>query len=128
MLPQTTISDPGNATVGTVFGGPFTGPDTIIENNETRLTLDRDVELKDAIAQLSSGAATGQAHAYLVSVGDLQNVVVVLYSSQLVPGAAFRKVPKVRFKKGETLYVRGVQLSEASTAAAEATQLILNWA
>ena len=81
-----------------------------------------------AIAQLSSGAAPGQAHAYLVSVGDLQNVVVVLYSSQLVPGAAFRRVPKVKFKKGETLYVRGVQLSEATTAAAEATQLILNWA
>lgn len=128
MLPQNTIQDDGSASVGTVYGGPFTGPDTILENNETRLTLDRDVTLKDAISQLSDGSTPTQSHAYLVSVGDLQNVVVVLYSTQMVPGAAFRKVPAVNFKKGETIYVRGVQLSEASTAAAEATQLILNWA
>ena len=128
MLPQNSVNDPGNATVGTIYGGPFTGPDTVQETNETFLVIDRDVTLKDAIAQLSTGAAPGQAHAYLISVGDLQHVVAVLQSTQLPPNSQYRHVPPLKFSKGETIYVRGVQLSEASTAAAEATVLVLSWA
>lgn len=128
MLPQNTINDDGNATVGTIYGGPFTGPDTFQETNETFLVFDRDVTLKDAISQLSTGAAPGQSHAYLIAVGNVQNVVAVLQSTQLPPNSQFRHVPALKFKKGEVLYIRGVQLSEASTAAAEATVLVLSWA
>jgi len=128
MLPQNTINDDGNATVGTIYGGPYTGPDVFQETNLAFLVLDRDVTLKDAIAQLSDGSAPSQSHAYLLAVGDVNNSVVVLYSTQLPPNSQYRHVPPVKFKKGETLYIRGVQLSEASTAAAEATVLVLSWA
>ena len=128
MLPQNTFNDAGSATAGTIYGGPFIGPDTCQENGLTFLVIDRDVTLKDAIAQLGNGANPGQSHAYLISVGDVQNVVAVLYSTQLPPNSQYRHVPPVKFKKGETIYIRGVQLSEASTAAAEATVLVLSWA
>lgn len=128
MLPQSTINDAGNATAGSVYGGPFTGPDTFQENDLSFLVFDRDVTLKDAISQLASGAAPGQSHAYLLAVGDVNNVIAVLQSTQIPPSSQYRHVPPLKFKKGETLFVRGVQLSEASTAAAEATVLVLSWA
>lgn len=128
MLPQNTFNDNGSATAGTVYGGPFVGPDTCQESNNPFLVLDRDVTLKDAISMLSDGSSPGQSHGYLISVGDTSNVVAVLYSSQIPPATQYRSVPPLKFKKGETLYVRGVQLSEASTAAAEATVLVLSWA
>lgn len=128
MLPQNTFNDDGSASEGTIYGGPFTGPDTCQESNNTFLVFDRDVTLKDAIVMLSSGAAPGQAHAFALAVGDVNNVVGVLYSAQLPPNSQYRHVPPLKFKKGETLYVRGIQLSEASTAAAEATVLVLSWA
>lgn len=128
MLPQNTINDAGSASVGTIYGGPFIGPDTFQETNQAFLVFDRDVTLKDAIAQLSDGSAPTQGHAYLLAVGDVNNVVAALQSTQLPPNSQYRHVPPLKFKKGETLYVRGVQLSEASTAAAEATVLVLSWA
>ncbi len=127
MLPQYTIDDAGNATAGTVYGGPYTGPDVFQETGNTFLVLEKDVTLKDAIAMLSNGATPSQSHAYAISVGDVSNVVAYLYSAQLPPNSQYRVVPKLHFKKGETLYIRGIQLSEASTAAAEATNLILMW-
>lgn len=128
MLPQSTINDAGSVSIGTIYGGPFIGPDVFQETNQAFLVLDRDVTLKDAIAQLSDGSAPSQGHAYLLAVGDVNNVVAVLQSTQLPPNSQYRHVPPLKFKKGETLYVRGVQLSEASTAAAEATVLVLSWA
>jgi len=125
MLPQLTVSDPGSATAGTPPGGPYTGPDQFLENGQTQFTFPRRVALRDAIAQLSNGSAPTQAHAYLLSVGSLQNVVAILYSTQIPPNSQYRTVPHLLFNSGATLYVRGVQLSEASTAAAEATNLIL---
>jgi len=128
MLPQNSVNDDGNATAGTIYGGPYTGPDVIQETGNPFLILDKDVELKDAIAQMADGTAPTQSHAYLISVNDVSNVVAVLYSTQIPPNSQFRHVPAIRFKKGETLYIRGVQLSEASTAAAEPTTLVLSWA
>jgi len=125
MLPQLTLSDPGSATAGTPYGGPFTGPDQILENGETSFTFPRRVVLKDAIAQLPNGQAPTQAHAYLLAVGTVQNVVAILYSTQIPPNSQYRSVPHIIFNAGAKLYVRGVQLSEASTPAAEATNLIL---
>jgi hypothetical protein len=58
-------------------------------------------------------------------VGNVQNVVAVLYSTQIPPNSLYRTVPRLVFNAGDTLYIRGVQLSEASTPAAEATNLIL---
>lgn len=128
MLPQNTFNDAGSASAGTIYGGPFIGPDQCQENGLTFLNIDRDVTLKDAISQLSNGADPTQAHAYLVSVGDVQNVVAILYSTQIPPNSQFRHVPPLNFKKGETIYIRGVQLSEASTAAAEPTVFVMSWA
>lgn len=127
-MPQNTINDAGSASVGTIYGGPYTGPDVFQETNLAFLVFDRDVVLKDAISQLSDGSAPTQSHAYLLAVGDVNNAVVVLQSTQLPPNSQYRHVPPIKFKKGETLYIRGVQLSEASTAAAEATVLVLSWA
>ena len=63
MLPQSTIDDPGNATVGTPYGGPFTGPDTFQESGLTFLDITRAVTLKDAIAFLQgSNSAPVQNH------------------------------------------------------------------
>lgn len=128
MLPQNTFNDPGSATAGTLFGGPYTGPDVCQETNEAFLVLDKDVTLHDAIAMDTGGQAPSQSHAYAISVGDVSNVVAYLYSSQIPPLSQYRSVPALHFKKGEVLYIRGIQLSEASTAAAEPTILVLSWA
>lgn len=128
MLPQSTINDAGNATVGTVYGGPFTGPDTFQESNLDFLDITRPVELKDAVAFLQdSASAPSENHAYLISEGNVQNVVAALFSNQLDPANSQRVVPHLKFKPGAKLFVRAVQLSEAATAAAEATTLVLSW-
>ena len=129
MLPQSTINDPGNATVGTPYGGPFTGPDTVQETGLSFQDITRDVVLKDAVAFLQgSASAPAQNHAYLISLGSIQNVVAVMYSNQLDPVNNQRVVPRLKFSKGDKIFVRAVQLSEASTAAAEETNLVLSWA
>lgn len=128
MLPQATLNDAGDATGGTPYGGPFTGPDVFQETGQEFLVFDRNVTLGDAVAFLqNSAAAPSQNHAYLLSVGSVQNVVGVLYSNQLNPANNQRVVPKLKFGAGQTLYIRAVQLSEAGTAAAEATTLVLKW-
>lgn len=128
MLPQSTINDAGNATVGTPYVGPYTGPDAFLESNLTFLKVTRAITLKDAVAQLqASASAPVQQHAYLISKGTLQNVVAVIYSSQIDPANNQRIVPKLKFNPGDEVYIRAVQMSEAATAAAEATTLILSW-
>jgi len=129
MLPQSTINDPGNATAGTPYGGPFTGPDTFQESGLTFLDVTQKVELSDAVAFLQdSSSAPAQNHAYLISKGNVQNVVAVMYSNQLNPANNQRVIPKgLIFNAGERLFIRAVQLSEAATAAAEPTTLVINW-
>jgi len=128
MLPQSTINDAGSATAGTPYGGAFTGPDTFQETNLAYQDITRKVVLKDAVAFLqNSSSAPAQNHAYLISLGTVQNVVAVLYSNQLNPANNQRVVPKLSFNPGDKIFVRGVQLTEASTAAAEATTLVLSW-
>ena len=128
MLPQSSINDAGNATAGTPYGGPFTGPDTFQENGLTFLDVDRDVVLGDAVAFLQgSASAPAQNHAYLLAVGNVQNVILVMYSNQLNPANNQRVVPKIKISKGQVVYIRAVQLTEAATAAAEATTLVLKW-
>ena len=128
MLPQASVNDPGNATSGAPYQGPYTGPDTFQESGQTFLNIERDVTLRDAVAFLENSAdAPAQQHAYLISKGTIQNVVAVLYSNQLNPANTQRVVPKLSFKKGDTIYIRGVQMSEPATAAAEATTLVLSW-
>lgn len=129
MLPQSTINDAGNSTSGTPYGGPFTGPDTFQESGLTFLEVTQAIELSDAVAFLqNSSDAPTQNHAYLVSKGNVQNVVAVMYSNQLNPANTQRLIPKkIQFKPGDRVFVRAVQLSEASTPAAEATTLVLNW-
>lgn len=129
MLPQSTINDAGNSSSGTPYGGPFTGPDTFQESGLTFLDITQKVELIDAVAFLqNSSDAPAQNHAYLISKGNVQNVVAVMYSNQLNPANNQRVIPKgVVFNSGDRVFVRAVQLSEASTAAAEATTLVLNW-
>jgi len=52
----------------------------------------------------------------------------VMYSNQLNPANNQRVIPKkVKFQAGDRLFFRAVQLTEASTAAAEATTLVINW-
>lgn len=121
MLPQATFSDAGTAAVGTVFGGAFSGPDVVQETNLAFLTIDTDCELDDAIAQTAAGANPAQAHAYLVALGNVQNVVAVIFSTQVLPTSVFRNPPHLRFKRGDIVFVRGVQLSGAQ----EATTFIL---
>ncbi len=130
MLPQSTINDAGSATAGTPYGGPFTGPDTFLESGLTFLDVTQDVLLQDAVAFLQdSSSAPAQQHAYLISKGNVQNVVAVMYSNQLNPANNQRVIPKgVMFKAGDRVFVRAVQMTEASTAAAEATTLVLSWA
>lgn len=125
MLPQATVNDTGNATAGTAYGGPFVGPLTFAENGELVLVIDRSVVLQDAICQLSSGASTTQNHAFLISVGTIQNVVGVLYSGTMQPGSAQRSVPKLKFPAGARLYIRSVQISGTT---AEPNILLLRWA
>ena len=125
MQPQSTIQSAGQATAGTVQAGPFEGPLTFDESGLAQLTLSRAVTLKDAIAQLTSGATPSQGHAYIICKGDLSRAMATLYSGQLQPGSANRSVPSITFAAGETLLAKAVQLSGT---AAEATQLILRWA
>lgn len=128
MLPQSTINDAGNATSGTPYGGPFTGPDTFQETGLTYQDITRKVSLHDAVAFLQgSASAPVQNHAYLISKGTVQNVVAVLYSNQLNPANNQRVVPKLQFAPGDKIFIRAVQLSEATTAAAEATTLVMSW-
>ena len=124
MQPQSIFNDAGTASVGTVFGGPYAGPDADQITNLTFLDIDRDVTLYDAVAQLATGAAPAQQHAYLISVGDVQNVVGVIFSTQVPPNSNLRRPPSLKFKAGQRVFVRGAQLS----GAIEATQLILLWA
>lgn len=130
MLPQSTINDAGNATSGTPYGGPFTGPDTFQESGLTFLEITQAVELSDAVAFLqNSSSAPSQNHAYLISKGNVQNVIAVMYSNQLNPANNQRVIPKnIQFAAGDRVFVRAVQLTEPSTAAAEATTLVINWA
>jgi len=124
MQPQSLFTDPGVATVGTVFGGPYAGPLTDQITNLTFLDIDKDVQMNDAIVQLSTGAAPAQQHAYLIAVGDVQNVIGVIFSTQTPPNSNLRKVPGFKFPAGTRLFVRSVQLSGAQ----EAVQLLLIWA
>lgn len=125
MLPAIHVNDAGNATAGTIFGGPFTGPDTVQETNLAFFDITRDVTLQDAVAQLASGAAAVQGHAYLLAVDDVNAVVAVVQASELQPASIIRSVPALKFKAGQRLFVRAVQLSGT---AAEATILMLRWA
>lgn len=128
MLPQSTINDAGNSVVGTPYGGPFTGPDPFSESGLTFLDVTRQVVLKDAISVLAGSASPPvQQHAYLISKGTLQNVIAVIYSNQINPSLNQRIVPKLKFAVGDKVYIRAVQMSEASTAAAEPSTLILSW-
>lgn len=125
MLPQSTINDAGNATTGTPYGGPYTGPDTFQETGLTYQDITRKVTLHDAVAFLQgSSAAPSENHAYLISKGTVQNVIAVLYSNQLNPANNQRVVAKLQFSPGDKIFVRAVQLSGA---AAEATTLVLSW-
>ena len=126
MQPQSIFNDAGTAAPGTIFGGAYSGPDTDQITNLAFLDIDRDsVTLQDAVSSLTSGAAPAQQHAYLISVGDVQNVVGVLLSIQIPPNSNLRRPPALKFTKGQRIFIRGVQLSGA---AAEATQLLLLWA
>lgn len=129
MLPMSSINDAGNATAGTPFGGPFTGPDVVQESGLTFIDITQKVALADAVAFLQgSSSAPTQNHAYLLSKGNVQNVVAVLYSNQLNPANTQRLVPSgVVFNPGDRVFVRAVQLTEAATAAAEATTLVIQW-
>lgn len=124
MQPQSIFTDPGVATVGTIFGGPFAGPLTDQLTGLTFLDVDRNVTLYDAIASLATGAAFAQAHAYLIGVGDVQNVVGVIKSTQVPPNSNLRRPPSLKFSKGQRIFVRSVQLS----GAIEAGELTLLWA
>lgn len=129
MLPMSTINDAGSSTAGSPYAGPFTGPDVFQESGLTFLEVTQKVELSDAVAFLQNAStAPVQNHAYLISKGNVQNVVAVLYSNQINPANTQRLVPsKISFAPGDRIFVRAVQLTEASTAAAEATTLILKW-
>lgn len=125
MLPNALFADNGSATAGSIFGGPFTGPDTEQSTGLTYFVVSEDVWLSDAISQLSSGAAPSNQHAYLVSKGNVQNVIGYVLSTQTPPNASTRRnVPRLHFSKGDVVFVRGVQLSGT---AAEATQLVLSF-
>lgn len=124
MLPHANVDDDGYNGTGTIYGGPFTGPDTFEETGTTFLKIDKNVILEDAIASLADGSAPTEQHAYLISINDTQNVKAVLRSTQIPPNSNLRKVPPLHLKAGMTVYVRGVQISN-SGAAAEATTLTL---
>lgn len=130
MLPTIHFNDAGYYASGvtpTIYGGPFVGPDTVQETNLAFYDLDRNVTLQDAIATVSGGAAPTYSHAYLLAVGDVNNVVAVLLASELQPAAIQRSVPALKFNKGERLFVRGVQLTNSGSGA-EATVLMLRFA
>jgi len=124
LQPISRFSDAGTATVGPETAGPYAGPDVDNVTGLAFLDIDKPTTLNDAIAQLAAGTAPAQQHAYLLSVGDVQSVVAVLYSTQIPPNSNLRVVPGLKFVKGERLFVRGVQFSGAQ----EATQLLLVWA
>lgn len=124
MLPQATLNSAGSATAGTIYGGAFEGPLTVQETNLTFIRLTRPVTLRDAIAGSSTGAAAAQGHAYLIAVGNVQNVVGILFADALAPTSVVRHVTPFKFPAGVDLFVRAVQLSGV---AAEATVLKLFW-
>ncbi len=125
MLPQATFNSTGTAVAGTVFGGAFEGPLTCQEDNLTFIDITRPVALDDAIAGLAAGGAATEGHAYLISVGTLQNVIAILYADQTAPTSVVRKVPPLRIPAGVRVFVRAVQTS--TSGAAEATVLKLFW-
>lgn len=125
LLPQATFSSAGQNAANTIFGGPFEGPLTVQETNLTFLRIPRAVKLVDAVAGTTAGAAAAQGHAYLLSHGNVQNVVAVLKASDLQPGSAQRHPPKLNLPPGDW-FVRAVQLSTGG--AAEATILTLYFA
>lgn len=130
MLPTIHFSDAGYYASGitpTIYGGPFTGPDIVQETNLAFYDLDRNCTLQDAIATVSGGAAPTYAHAYLLAVGDVNNVVEILQSSEILPSSVYRSVPAIKFTKGERLLVRGVQMTNSGSGV-EATQLMLRFA
>lgn len=130
MLPTVHVNDAGTYAAGvtpTIYGGPFSGPDTVAETSLAFYDFDRDVTLQDAIASVSGGGNPTYAHAYRLAVGDVNNVVAVLYANELQGGSVQRSVPAVKFKKGERLYVTGAQLTNSGSGA-EATVLMLRFA
>ena len=89
MLPSASFNSVGSATPGTIFGGPFEGPLTCQETGLAFLRTDRAVTIKDSVAVLTStGGALALNHAYLISVGNVQNVIGIIYSSDVTPGSA----------------------------------------
>lgn len=124
MLPHAFFNDAGTGTNGTIYGGPFVGPDTEQSTNLTYFDITRDCYLDDAISQLASGTATASQHAYLVSIGNVQNVVFYILSTQTPPNSNLRVVPNYHFARGSRIFIRGVQLSGTS-GGTEATQLIM---
>jgi hypothetical protein len=125
MLPQATFTDTGEVGTGnTIYGGPYTGPDTVLESGLSFLDITEDVILADAICQLATGAAPANQHGFLISVNDVTAVVGQLYSTQIPPNSNLRTAPRYKFKRGDRVFIRGVQLSGGS---AEATQLILQF-
>lgn len=126
MLPNMHFDDTGANSVGTLYNGPFTGPDTCEETNLTYGEISESVELADAIAALSTGAVPTEQHAYAIYKNDLSHQVAILKSSAIRPDYQGRKVTPLKFKPGDKIFVRGVQLSNTG-AAAEATVLDLTW-
>jgi hypothetical protein len=124
MQPQSVFTDPGVATVGTIFGGPYAGPLIDQITGLTFLDVDKNVTLYDAVAGLTTGAAFAQAHAYLVSIGDVQNVIAVIKSTQIPPNSNLRRPPSIKIPAGSRVFIRSVQLSGAQ----EAGELTLLWA
>lgn len=123
MLPEAVASDPGTAAVGTIFGGPFSGPLTFQETNLAFLNITEEVELADVIASLATGAAPAQQHALKFAVDSVQNVVGIQFSTQALPTVPQRVHPPLVFHKGQVLFLVGVQLS----GAIEAIQWTILW-
>jgi len=123
MLPTVHFNDTGSATAGTIYGGAFLGPDTCQETSLAFFDIDRECELKDAVATLATGLPLAQGHAYLLSVNDVNAVIGVLLGSDCRPDVPNRSVPALKFHKGDRLFVRGVAL----TAVLEASVLTLRF-
>jgi hypothetical protein len=116
MLPGFTVSDPGNGTNGNPVTGPFTGPLTIDEQQETFFTVDEDIEVEDVVCSTAAGAAPAQQHGLIVCVNNVQNRVHTYTSQSVLPANSFRRPARIRFFKGETVYFLSVQGSGAIEA------------
>lgn len=129
MLQQYTINDPGSATPGVPLSGPYTTstPLTINELGLQELFVDEDVYLADAICD-NNGAVPTQKHALVIYIDDLTKVAAIIYSTQVPPNSQQRTVPAFAVGAGHRLYFKAVQLSEPSTAAAEAVTWTLMFA